>query len=380
MKKILTFLTIAALIVVGAVFVKKKKEELASMPTPGVKPVVVETVAPSRGKVEEKLYLTGRYYSSNRPAIATKTPSFVEKIYVKEGDIVKKGDLVAKLDDEETKSSIDSLKESISGLEASLESLKSALEAAAKDMEFAKSVYLRNEALYKAGALSKEKLEESEVLLKMKISSLKKAQTSLISKKKEIASKKAQLKSLKSKLKYLILKAPIDGTVISLNLKEGDFAAAGKPIAVLASNTKRVDFEVPGEFLSLVKPGQKVYIENKTAVLNKILPQTRNYLATLRVEPITLDLPENSIVKAKLVLKEAEGTKIPIKALLEKKGTYYIFIYEDGGFKPQKVTILAKDESFAIIDLNVTNKVAIGSNDKLSKLFFVQKVKVSDNE
>jgi len=74
------------------------------------------------------------------------------------------------IDDKESRAAISAQKSSIKALKRSIESIKATLSSLKSDYQYAKEVYERNLVLFKADALSKEKLDQSEVVMKLKLS------------------------------------------------------------------------------------------------------------------------------------------------------------------------------------------------------------------
>jgi len=381
MKKIIGVVLLIVVVIGGVVAVKKKREQIASLPTPAVKSVTVETVQPKRMHIEQKRLFIGRYESIEHPQIASKISGFVQHLHVEEGDRVKKGDLLISIDDKDLTTAVLAQKASIKALESVIDSLRLSLEALKNDYLYAQSVYERNLKLFKADALPKEQLEQSKVAMQLKHSKYLTTQKSISAKQEELKALKAQLQAKINQLRYAQIHAPIDGVVANIFLREGDLALPGKPLMTLLGEKKRVEFQFPMVEFQRIAKGMKVYINGLESTIHQILPESEKALAVARINLQTvLNLPEKSNVNVEVVQKEAEGTGVPVNALLEKGDETYLFIYHNHAFVPQKVNVLAKDAHYAIVDREVTNPVAVGSNDKLSKLFVLKDVKAVRHE
>ncbi|WOE70840.1 biotin/lipoyl-binding protein [Hydrogenimonas thermophila] len=384
MKKVVGFIIVVLLVAGSIVVLKKKKEQLANLPTPAAKSVTVETAMPKVKSIEEKRSFIGRYYSVDHPVIASKISGFIQKIYVEEGDRVKKGDLLVSIDDKELQSAVKAQKASIKALNSAIESLKFSLKALESDYLQTKSVYERNLKLYKADALAKEKLDLSKVAMELKESKYITTKNSIEAKQEELKALKAQLDSKINQLRYASIKALNDGTVGKIFLRVGDLAMPGKPIVKLLGDKKRVEFQFPLVKES-IKKGMKVYVNGVESKISEILPESEKALGIARVDlKGKLALPENSNISVEVVTRSAKGTAVPVTALLEKvdgnEKERYVFVYNQSEFTPKKVKVLASDGSYAVIDSEITQPVAVGSNDKLSRLFVLKSVKVVNNE
>ena len=381
MKKIIILISILLLLLAGAVIVKKKKEEIETLPEPMVKTVAIKTVLPKKLKVEEKRYFLAFYRSIDKPIIASKISGFVQKIYVNEGKVVKKGDHLVQIDDQDLKDNIEALKNTIIAANKGIEALETTIESLKSDYEYAKKVYERNISLYKMGAISKNELDISEVAMQMKQAKLQSTLKNIDAKREELKSLKLTLRSKENLLRYTQITSPINAVVGNIFIREGDLATPGKAILELLGDKKKLEFTFPQNMLGSIKKGVKVYIGSKTAIISNIYPDARNNLA---VAEIYLDkpllYPEESNVQIEVVVKSAKGTAVPVKALFERKEGVYIFVYKNQSFDPIKVKILARDKNFAVVSPEISDPIAVGSRAKLMRLFFVKNVKAVTNE
>ncbi|MGA1847174.1 efflux RND transporter periplasmic adaptor subunit [Deferribacter abyssi] len=381
MKKILSLIIIILIVAGGVFLIKERKQQLASLQPPPAKTITVETVHPKNMHIEEIRQFLGTYYSIQHPVIASKVSGFIEKLYVVDGEKVKKGQLLVKIDDKEIVESINAQKAAIRALIQSIESLKVNLKALESDFLYARDAYERNKELYKVDALSKEKLDFSRVAMELKLAKLKSTQKSIEAKKEELKSLKAQLLSKENQLKYTSIKSPIDGVVGRVVLRDGDLVVPGKQILTLYGMKKRVEFSFSQNMIGKIKKGKKAYLLGKQAEITKVLPVASKFLAVAYIDlDTTLPLPENSNIKIGVVIKEATGSAVPVNALLEKEDGVYLFVYNGGRFTPTKVQILSQNDKYAVVSPDIDKPVAIGSNDKLSKLFVITNAKAVNNE
>ncbi len=374
MKKIIATLVILLLVVSGAYLIKKRRNQISSLPPPINKEMTIQVVMPDNRHIEEKRQFLGTYYSIHHPGICSKLTGLIKKVYVKEGQEVTKGDLLITIDDKEIRQSIISQKAELRALKYSIGALESSLSSLRADYEYARGIYKRNKALYKVGAISREKLQNSRVIMKLKASRLKATLKEISSKKNQLKALKAQLLSKEHLLTYTSLCSPLDGEVGKIFLREGDMAVPGKPILILYGKEKRVEFSFPLSLVHKIRPGEKAYIMGKQAKITAIMPRASHSLGVAYIDlPFPLPLPDMSNVPVEVVIREATGTCVPISALLTRGDGTFIFSYKKENFLPIKVKVLARNELFAIISPSIDTEVAMGSSDKLSRLFEVKR-------
>ncbi len=366
MKKIFWLILIALMVGGGIIVIKKKKAELANLPTPQPPRLIVQSVTPTIQEVNQTKRLLGRYYADDRALLATKIAGTIEKIFVREGQSVQKGDPLLSLDNSEVKAQIAAQQSLIKNLQAQLQAQKALVEAAKLDERTAYKSLQRDRKLYKAGALAKEKYELKEALYAAKRAKLQSAQAALKAKRNELQAAYIALKAKEKLLSYTLIKAPFDGKVARLFFKEGSFAPIGKPLVELLG--KRFILDLP--FDDGVAVGMKVKVKDELCTVSQILPQALNSLQVARIHcNKALHLPNESQVLVTVIQKSLKDYALPIQALFEQQGRFFVFLKTPQGFEPKEIKIEAISSDYFIPRPTIKEPVAIGSNEKLAKLF-----------
>ena len=131
--------------------------------------------------------------------LSANSTTYITKISVKEGDVVKKGDFLMSLDDEQQS--------------AATEASRASLEAAKVQLEQRKKQQERQSKLYEQGLISDQEMETTNSSYASALSSFNGAQSRLI-----------QDEDALSKLRLI---APQDGTITFIDGEEGDLAQGG---------------------------------------------------------------------------------------------------------------------------------------------------------
>jgi len=131
--------------------------------------------------------------------LSANSTTYITKIAVKEGDVVKKGDFLMSLDDEQQS--------------AATEASRASLEAAKVQLEQRKKQQERQSKLYEQGLISDQEMETTNSSYASALSSFNGAQSRLI-----------QDDDALSKLRLI---APQDGTITFIDGEEGDLAQGG---------------------------------------------------------------------------------------------------------------------------------------------------------
>ncbi len=220
MKKWIIAVVIVAIAVLVFLNVKKSKGQAVDVQTEMVK----------RHTVEEKVSASGRVQPVTRVSISANVAGEIVAIHVREGQNVKKGQLLAQLDKVRYEASLNSAK-------ATFSSTKVALDRAEKELARAK-------ALFKGNNLSQSDLDRV-------ISEYESIKGNL-------AQAEANLKQAEDNLQKTTIIAPINGTVIQLRKEAGEIALGSQfqaDIIMVVADLTKMEVEVDVNENDVVRVG-----------------------------------------------------------------------------------------------------------------------------
>lgn len=176
------------------------------------KPVVMvlDAEKPTRGYISQSVTSTGTVQPVDTVAVGTQVSGTISKIYVDFNSVVKKGQLLAELDK--------------TLFLASLNQYQGNLAQAQSQEVYQKGNFDRQSQLYKVGAISKADYDNA-------LYTYQAAKAS-------VSSLAAQVQSQKKNLSLASIYSPIDGTVLSRNISEGQTVAASFSTPTLFSIAK----------------------------------------------------------------------------------------------------------------------------------------------
>lgn len=197
--------------------------------------LVLHSEHPAIGAIRNTVTATGTIQPVDTVAVGTQVSGTIKSVFVDFNSPVKKGQLLAQLDK--------------SVLLAQQDQFEANLSQATANLVFQSRNYNRQQDLHNAGAVSKADLENAQYLYEN-------AQAN-------VASIKAQLASAKRNLSYADIYSPIDGTVLSRSVSEGQTVAASLSTPTLFSIAKdltkmQVQASVDEADIGNVKQGQRV--------------------------------------------------------------------------------------------------------------------------
>lgn len=161
----------------------------------------------------EKVSATGEIKPKKNINISTDVAGKILKILVAEGQIVKKGQLLIKIDSEIYEANADRDREIISSSESDLVSQEA-------NLKKARNFLARRKQLYDEGLISKEQFEDASIQFEI-------AEANKQSNLHRIEQAKASLKSTSDAIRKTSIVSPIDGIVTSLKVEEGEVAIIG---------------------------------------------------------------------------------------------------------------------------------------------------------
>ncbi len=164
-------------------------------------------------------------------------PGRIEEIAVREGDAVKQGQVLARLDTRET--------------EARLAQARAQVDAARVRLAEAERDLKRSEALFRGGAIGQEAYDKAQVAYKVARSDQEQA--------------RAQVAALEAVLANMQIRASFDGIVSVRHHEPGEVVPAGAPIlTVMNPNDRWVRIYMAENRLGAVRLGQKAMIATDT--------------------------------------------------------------------------------------------------------------------
>ncbi len=266
-----------------------------------------------RVKVSTTLYLsfTGNVEASERAEISTRLMGQVVSVAIKEGQRVKRGQTLLKIDVRDVKSQV---KMAHSRLKQAQENYKSAL----ANYEAVKKTYERFKKLLKDDAITQHEFDQIEAKYKAAKAQLQAAKEGV-----ELA--REAIRAASTNVDYGEIKAPFDGVVVRKLVDKGDIAKPGYPLIVLEREPFKVSVNLPQTYLGSIKVGDKLRVrietigKELTGTVTEISPAVNPMSRTFRIK-LLIGGQEglHSGLYAKVLIPKRGGTTV-----LVPKGAIY---------------------------------------------------------
>ena len=185
-----------------------------------------------KGSFSKKVDATGEIFATELVDVGAQVSGQIKKLYVKLGDQVKKGDMIASIDSSTQQNSIDNKEAQLAIYKAQLESAKVAL-------NIAKTQFDRENALFAKNATSKQEFESAKNTYSANSAKIKELEA-------QIKQTNIELSTAKINLGYTKITAPRDGTVVSVQVEEGQTVNANQttPTIVNIADLSRVKMKM----------------------------------------------------------------------------------------------------------------------------------------
>ncbi len=230
-------------------------------------------VTVTRGNIEEVVTAQGKLEPKEYVNVGAQVSGQIQELFVDIGDNVKLGDPIAIIDPEVYQAQV-------AGDEAQLKTLNAQKAEQEALLEQARRNLARNQKLAKQKAISQEVADDSETTVKI-------SEAQLQSLSAQIEKQQSTLEGNKANLNYTKIFAPIAGTVVTLETREGETLNANQttPTIVQVANldTMTVKAQVAEADINKIKEGMPVYFTTLGSQQRRWTTTVRQVLPTPEV-------------------------------------------------------------------------------------------------
>ncbi len=412
--RVVSFIAIAFLVSACG---KKQEAEVASPPP-------VQVTAVTQNTIRRIVRGDGVLFPQDQANVVPKITAPVQKFFVRRGDHVKQGQVVAELENRdlvgaaaEAKTGIDVAESNLRATEGSTipESVVKAqtdLEAARQARDSAKKVLDSREQLFKDGALAGRQVDESRLAYVQAQGQYQAADEHLktlqgVGKEEQSKSAAAQVQSAKAhyesqqaQVAYSRVVSPMAGVVADRPLNEGDVASPGMPLLTVMDVSRVVArVNVPQADASFVKVGQTAIItqtnnaeqiEGKVTVVSPSTdPNTTTVQVWIQIVNTGERLKPGTTVQASIITEEYKAASlVPAAAILpgEEGGTAVLTVTADSiaHQRAVKLGIREGNQVQILSGVNPGDEVVVvgglGVDDKTKVKVVTTAVEESDDE
>ncbi|MEP7237037.1 MAG: efflux RND transporter periplasmic adaptor subunit [Ferruginibacter sp.] len=296
--------------------IKKLQSELEKLDTNtanAAKIKLVGVTAVTTQDFKHYIDLQGKVDAENISYISPRMgPAQVKAVYVTQGQAVKKGQLLLKLDDAIMRQSVTAAKQQLEGIKTQL--------------GFAKNIYQRQQNLWKEGIGTEVQLIT--------------AKTNVTSLENQLAAAGEQVKTMQEQLNTANVYSDVNGIADVVAIRVGEtfsgMGATGPQIKIVNTSSLKVVVNVPENYLTRMHKGSPVVITipdaNKTVnssislISQSIDPTQRGFIAEAKIPYDAVLKPSQSAVVKILDYAATSAIVIPVNVVQSDETGKYVYV------------------------------------------------------
>ncbi len=336
----------------------------------------VTTIYPSQ--TFTLLNASGYVVAQRKSAVSSKITSWLDALLVEEGSIVKKGEIIATLENKDVMAALEKAK-------ANIEVARFELEQAEAELTEAVLAFNRINDLLEDEVASQSEYDVAEARHKSAIATV-------AAKKAALQASRSALNEAEVNLEYTYLRAPFDAVVLTKNADVGDIVtpvgaatnARASVVTIADMNSLQVEVDVSESNIEQVKTGQPCEIQLDAlpdkrfhGKVHMIVPTADRSKASVLVKVAFIDkdssiLPEMS---AKVAFLKREVTEqehisikaVPVSAVVTNNGHDSVYVLAGDRVKEMRINTGRRlDNMVEIISgLEAGDRIVLSPPDKI---------------
>ncbi|MFZ5945950.1 MAG: efflux RND transporter periplasmic adaptor subunit [Bacillota bacterium] len=303
-------------------------------------------------KFQQSVFATGILEVNEQKDIFAKISSYVEEITVKPGEKVQEGQLIMKMESDDLLLKVAEAQAAFDAKQIELFTIQSNIMTTQKEYEITKKDLERKKTLFEMGAISENELEMAEQAMfnqQESLALLQKARLPLVTS--QLQETALILEKAKSNVEKASVTSPIDGTVLSIGVKEGHPVQMSQLLASIGTPEQlRIETGINEVDAAELQVGNKVEITSEGLFDKPVIGHIEYVAPIAQIERtsqgeqtqvkirIAVDSVDNSKLKPgynvnlKIIVAEKEKViLVPYEALLQKEGKDVVFVVDTEG-------------------------------------------------
>lgn len=287
----------------------------------GAKTATKEPVVPvlatkvERGDISSFIYTTGTIFPKQESMISPKTSGRIEKLFVDEGDQVKKGQPLVILEQERILIVVKEAEASLKETEAQLKNLEATLK--------------RNQQLFEEGVIDSQRFDDTTTERDLAEARVQRA--------------RATLEKVQQDLKDSVIEAPFDGFIVEKMMNEGEMATTMPPsniFHIVDTSSIKIECGVTEEKRKSIRVGDNVLVKvdaypnevftgEITTVNPKIDPISRTFKIKIELPNPDFRLESGMFARINIIEHESkDALLIPQRVIVEEDESKKVFVVE----------------------------------------------------
>ncbi len=270
-----------------------------------------------RNDIVSFINTTGTIFPKQESMISPKTSGRIEKLYVDEGDMVKRGQPLVELEQERLRIVVKEAEASVKEARAQLKNLEATVK--------------RNQKLFEQGVVDSQRFDDTSTERDLAQARVQRAQ--------------ATLERAEQDLKDSIITAPFDGFIVEKMMNEGEMATTMPPSNIfhlVDTSTVKIESGINENKRRALRIGKEVLIEldaypnevfrGKITVVNPMVDtSSRTFKIKIEFPNPDFKLEPGMFARVRIIDRKSENALlIPQHVIIEDGSVQKVFVVKDG--------------------------------------------------
>lgn len=220
-------ITLVVVLVLGLVGLFAGKDIWKWVTVRGDEATVVRMEPVATGVLVETVSAPGIVEPKRKVDVSAEVSARIVELPKREGERVRAGDLIMRLDDRDLKAALQSAEARRDGERYRLEAERSRIVGTQNTLENARATAQRQESLFRAGDISRQAYEDSTTRARDLDSQFQAQKNTIVQLEKSLAAAEAQIEQQREALRKTVVVAAIDGIITVLNAEVGELVVVG---------------------------------------------------------------------------------------------------------------------------------------------------------
>jgi HlyD family secretion protein len=313
-------------------------------------PVMAHAVATE--EICSEVMGTGTLEARVKTTISPRIPERLAEVLVDQGDLVKSGQLLARLDDAETKQQVAIADASLATARATVERVRADEARAQAVLQQAQLNHQRMTSLLATNAVSQSDFDQALESLRVAQADLKRSQSAIVESQSQVFTAEKNLLYRGEQMAFTELRSPYDGLVTRRDRDPGGIVVPGSSVLqIVATDEIWISAWVDETAMSGLKAGQPARVvfrsESAKSFVGEVARlgreadrETREFVVDVRVK----ELPEHWTLgqRAEVFIetnRKAGALTVPSRFLLWREGKPGVFVAEAGQARWRDVSL-----------------------------------------
>src|ERR1051326_6568301 len=281
--------------------------------------VEVQTELAKKRNIVETVSANGKIQPEVQVKISSDVSGQVVELNVKEGAMVKKGDVVAKINPEIYQAAMDQMTASLNTSKANLENSKARLLQTKSNFVNVEANYNRQKKLFDQGAISQSEFDNAKAQYESGKADVAAAEQSVSAAEFNVKNAEAALKQASENLNKTTIIAPVNGKVIKLEVEKGERVVGtsqmtGTEMMIIASSDEmEVNVEVNENDIIHVHMNDTADIEVDAYLGRKFKGIVTEIANSANTTGVTADQVTNFVVKIRILQESYKDLDNPFR-------------------------------------------------------------------